>query len=108
MSHIPRTQRTPSAAATVQVSHALPEVRFSFLCATSSSKLCTKLKLYCNLRSVHLKTEHTESLFLLLRRLENWPRGLAVSIRSELLVAHEKLGLLPLLTAYLVTVKDEK
>ena len=31
ISHLTRTQRTPSAAATVQVSHALPAVRFSCL-----------------------------------------------------------------------------
>ena len=31
ISHLTRAQRTPSAAATVQVSHALPKVRFSFL-----------------------------------------------------------------------------
>ena len=31
ISHITRAQRTPSAAATVQVSHALPAVRFSCL-----------------------------------------------------------------------------
>ena len=31
ISHPTRTKRTPSAAATVQVSHALPAVRFSFL-----------------------------------------------------------------------------
>ena len=31
ISHLPRAQRTPSAAATVQVSHALPAVRFSCL-----------------------------------------------------------------------------
>ena len=35
---------------------------------------------------------------LLRRHLENWPRGPAVSMRSELLVAHEKLGQLLLLT----------
>ena len=29
ISHLTRAQRTPSAAATVQVSHALPAVRFS-------------------------------------------------------------------------------
>ena len=34
--------------------------------------------------------------------------GPAVSMRSELLVAHEKLGQLPLLTVYLVPVKGEK
>ena len=31
ISHLTWAQRTPSAAATVQVSHALPEVRFSCL-----------------------------------------------------------------------------
>ena len=53
---------------------------------------CTKLTLY------------TESLFLLRRHLGNWLRGPAVSMRSELLVAHEKLGQLPLLTVYVVPV----
>ena len=38
------------------------------------SKPCTKLMLHCNHRSGHLKTEHTESLFLLRRHLGNWPR----------------------------------
>ena len=65
------------------------------------SKPCT---LYCNHRSGHLKTEHTESLLLLQHHLGNWPRGPAVSMRSELLVAHEKLGQLPLLTVYVVLV----
>ena len=31
ISRLTRVQRTPSAAATVQVSHALPAVRFSYL-----------------------------------------------------------------------------
>jgi len=44
----------------------------------------------------------THSLFLLRRHLGNWPRGPAVSMRSELLVTHEKLGQLPLLTVYVV------
>jgi len=35
---------------------------------------CTKLTLHCNHRSEYLKTEHTESLFLLRRHLGNWPR----------------------------------
>ena len=35
--------------------------------------------LHCNHRPGHLKTEHTESLFLLQRHLGNWPRGPAVS-----------------------------
>jgi len=61
------------------------------------SKPCTKLTLHCNHRSGHLKAEHTESLFLLWRHLGNWPRGPAVGMRSELLVAHEKLGQLLLL-----------
>ena len=66
------------------------------------SKPCTKLTLHSNHRSGHLKTEHTESLFLLRRHLGNWPRGPALSMRSELLVAHEKLGQLPLLTVYVL------
>ena len=72
--------------------------------AFHASKPCTKLTLYCNHRSGHLKTEHTESLFLLRRHLGNWPRGPTLSMRSELLVAHEKLGQLPLLTVYVVPV----
>ena len=59
---------------------------------------------HCNHRSGHLKTEHTESLFLLRRRLGNWPRYPAVRMRSELLVAHAKLGQLPLLTVYVLPV----
>jgi len=66
------------------------------------SKPCTKLTLHCNHRFGNLKTEHTESLFLLQRHLGNWPRGPAVSTRNELLVAHEKLGQLLLLTVYVV------
>ena len=68
------------------------------------SKPCTKLTLHCNHRSGHLKTEHTESLFLLQRHLGNWHRGPAESMRSELLVAHEKLGQSLLLTVYVVPV----
>ena len=37
------------------------------------SKPCTKHTLRCNHTSGHLKTEHTESLFLLRRHLENGP-----------------------------------
>ena len=36
-------------------------------------KPCTKLTLHCNHRSWHLKTEHTQGLFLLQRHLGNWP-----------------------------------
>jgi len=68
------------------------------------SKPCIKLTLHCNHRSGHLKMEHTESFFLQRRHLGNWPRGPAVSMRSEMLVAHEKLGQLPLLTVYVVPV----
>ena len=53
---------------------------------------------------LNLKTEHTENLFLLQRHLEYWHRRPAVSMRSELLVEHEKLGQLPLLTMYVVPV----
>ena len=68
------------------------------------SKPSTKLTLHCNHRSGHLKTWHTECLFLLRRHLGNWPRGPAVSVRSKLLVANEQLGQLPLLTVYVVPV----
>jgi hypothetical protein len=76
--------------------------RFLLLSATGSSKLCMKLTLHY--RSGHLKTEHIESLFLLRHHLGNWPRGPAVSMRIELLVAHKKLRQLPLLTVYVVAV----
>ena len=52
------------------------------------SKLCTNLTLHCNHRNGHLKREHTESLFLLRLHLGNRPRGPAVNMRSELLVAN--------------------
>ena len=68
------------------------------------SKQCTKLTLHSNHRTGHLKTEHTESLFLLRRHLGNWPRGPAVSMRCEPQVAHEKLWQLLLLTVYAVPV----
>jgi len=42
-------------------------------CRCVFSKPCTKLTLHCTHRSGHLKTEHTESLFLLWRHLGNWP-----------------------------------
>ena len=58
-------------------------------------KPCTKLLLHCNHRSGHLKTEHTESLLLLRRHLVKWPSS---KQKSELPVAHEKLGELQLLT----------
>jgi hypothetical protein len=63
-------------------------------------KPCTKLTLLCNHRSGHLKTEHAESLLLHRRHLENWSRGPAVSMRSELLAVLEKCGQFLLLTVY--------
>jgi len=96
ISPLTQAQHTPSAAATVQVSHALPAVRFSCLLRgqfprwrRSRKRLsvcsvlrcpdlwlqCTKLTLHCNHRSGHLKTEYIESLFLLRRHLGNWPRS---------------------------------
>ena len=94
ISHLTRAKPTQSAAATVQVSHALPAVRSLVLTAWCVfSKPCMKLTLYCNHRCGHLKTEHTESLSLLRRHLGNWPRS-----------KYEKLGQLPLLTVYVVAV----
>ena len=69
---------------------------------------CSVSFVHCNHRSGYLKREHTESLFLLRRHLGNWPLGPAISMRSELLVAHEKLGQSPLLTVYVVPVLGEK
>ena len=39
--------------------------------------------LHCNHRPGHLKTEHTESLFLLRHHLGNWPRSPAVSMSER-------------------------
>jgi hypothetical protein len=74
------------------------------LCSASFLKPCTKLTLHCNHRSGHLKSEHKERLLLLQRHLGNWSHGPAISMRSELFVAHEKLGQFPLLTVYVVPV----
>jgi hypothetical protein len=46
--------------------------------------------------------EHTERLLLLLRRFGNWSRCPALSMRSKLLVVHEKLGQFLLLVVYVV------
>ena len=56
--HLTWAQSTPSAAATVDI-YIYSPARCVF------SKPCTKLTLHCNHRSGHLKTEHTESLYLL-------------------------------------------
>ena len=50
------------------------------------------------------KRSTQKAFFLLRRHLGNWPRGPALSMRSELLVAHEKRGQLPLLKVYVVPV----
>jgi hypothetical protein len=41
---------------------------------------------------------------MLRHHLGNWPRIPAVSMKSELLAAYEKLGQLPLLTVYVLLV----
>ena len=54
-SHPTRAQRTPSAAATVQVSHALPAVRFPCLlrgCGVSYKMAPQQEKAFCVSRSV--------------------------------------------------------
>jgi hypothetical protein len=71
-------------------------------------KPCMKLALRCNLKSEHLKTEHTENFLLLRRHLGNWSRGPAISVRRELLVVRKKLRQFPLLKVYVVPVQDEK
>ena len=51
ISHLTRAQRTPSAAATVQVSHALPAVRSLVLTAGPVSKTASQQeKAFCVLR----------------------------------------------------------
>jgi len=84
-------------------SHAYCGASFQDGVAAEKGFLCCSV-LRCPDLSGHLKTEHTETIFLLRRHRANWPRGPAVSMRSELLVAHEKLGQLPLLTVYVVPV----
>ena len=68
ISHLTRAQRTPSAAATVQVSHALPAVRFSCLqrgqfprwcrsrkrLSVCSDLRCPDLWLQCSVSFVHV------------------------------------------------------
>jgi hypothetical protein len=50
------------------------------------------------------KTRGAQSLLLMRHHLGNWSRGPAVSMRSELLAEHVKLGHFPLLTVYDVPV----
>jgi len=123
ISHLTRAQRTPSAAATVQVSHALPPVRFScllrgrgasfqddvtagkgFLCPpfcgvhhAGASFLNRARNSRCTvITDLDTSKRRTQKAFSFCDAiLETGP---AVSMRSELLVAHEKLGQLLLLT----------
>jgi len=116
ISHLTRAKRTPPAAATVQVSHALPAVRFSCLLQGQFPRWRRSRK-----RHGLEKTQHTGASFLnharnsrctVITDLDISKRstqkafsccdailetGPAVSMRSELLVAHEKLGQLLLL-----------
>ena len=73
----------------------------SFACATSSSLLMlTAGPVY----SMASQQEKAFYVLLLRRHVVNWSRGPAVSIKSELLVAHAKLGQLPLLAVYVLPV----
>ena len=65
ISHLTRAQRTPSAAATIQVSHALPAVRFSCLLRGRGANFQDGVA--------------ARKGFLLRRHLGNWPRSPAVS-----------------------------
>ena len=129
ISHLTRAQRTPSAAATVQVSHALPAVRFSCLCeaaepvskmASQQGKSFSVLRFESFVQHGLEKTHRARnSSCTVITDLDTSKRSTqkafsccdailetvpAVSMRSELLVAHEKLGQLPLLTVYVVPV----
>ena len=114
ISHLTRAQRTPSAAASVQVSRALPAVRFSCLLWSQVSKMASQQeKAFCVLcfevsRSVITVQREFRTRFRKdARCVFSKPctkLGSTVSMRSELLVAHEKLGQLLLLTVYVVPV----
>ena len=116
ISHLMLAQRTPSAAATVQVARALPAVRFScllrgrgvslqdgavagkghgasFLNRARNSRCTVITDLDTSKRSTEKAFSCCDAI------LETGP---AVSMRCELLVAHEKLEQLPLLTVYVV------
>ena len=136
ISHLTRAKRTPSAAATVQVSHALPAVRSLVLTAGLVSNMASQQeKAFCVLRFevsrsvITVQREFRARSFLnrarqlycctVITDLDTSKRstqkafsccytiletGPAVSMRSELLVAHGKLGELPLLKVYVVPV----
>jgi hypothetical protein len=70
----------------------------------SRSVITVQLEFRAQFRTAGSAKRH----FLLRRHLGNWPSGPAVSMRNELLVAHEKLGQLPLLSVHVVPVQVEK
>ena len=76
-----RTSPGPSSGVTTVFMRHLVLVLYSWLSGKQNptwcvfSQPCTKLTLHRNHRSVHLKTEHTGSLYLLRRHLGNWPRS---------------------------------
>jgi hypothetical protein len=91
ISHLSRAQPTPSAAATVQVSHALPAVHNS-----AQNSHCTVIAdLDTSKRSTQKAFSCCDAI------LETGP---AVSMGSKLLVAYEKLEQLSLLTVYVLPV----
>ena len=67
ISHLTQAKLTPSAAAAVV--YGLEKTHHAW-CVFSKPCTATVL-LHCNHRSGHLKTEHTESLFMLQRHLGN-------------------------------------
>ena len=133
ISRLTWAQSTPSAVATVQVSHALPAVHFSSLLrgqfprwrrsrktlSVCSVLRCLDLWLQCTMHGASFINRARNSRCTVITDLDASKRntqkafsccdailetGPAVSMRSELLVAHEKLGQLPLLTVYVVLV----
>ena len=70
ISHLTRAQRTPSAAATVQVSHALPAARLLVLTAGPVSKMALQQeKNFCVLRF-----EVSRSVITVQREFRAWFR----------------------------------
>ena len=85
ISHLTRVKHTPLAAASVQI--------------CDYSARCTVIT------DLDTSERSTQKAFSCCNAiLETGPHGPAVSMRSELLVAHEKLGQLPLLTVYVLPV----
>ena len=93
IAHLTRAQRTPSAAATVQVSHALPAVRFSCLMRGRGASFQDGVAAG---KGCVLRFEVSRSVITLQREFRARFRKDAPWM-VRLLVAHEKLGQLPLL-----------